>query len=53
MISIIMAYLDSIIYEIKDNNIRNCDYDEADHYQIMRSFFDNPKRMIDMLINDK
>lgn len=49
---IIMAYPDSIIYEIKDNNIRTCDYDETEHYQIMRSFFDNPKRMIDMLIND-
>ncbi len=50
---IIMAYPDSTVYEIKDNNIRTCDYDETEHYQTMRSFFDNPKRMIDMLINDK
>jgi len=50
---IIMAYPDSIIYEINNDNIRTCDYDETEHYQIMRSFFDNPKRMIDMLINDK
>lgn len=50
---IIMAYPDAIIYEINNNKIKTCDYDETEHYQVMRSFFDNPKRMIDMLIDDK
>lgn len=49
---IIMAYPDSIIYEINDSEIIEKDYDETENYQIMRSFFDNPKRIIDMLTED-
>lgn len=49
---IIMAYPDSIIYEINDSSIIEKEYDETENYQVMRSFFDNPKRIIDMLIQD-
>ncbi|WP_315069850.1 AAA family ATPase [uncultured Clostridium sp.] len=49
---IIMAYPDSIIYEINASNITQKDYDETENYQVMRSFFDNPKRIIDMLMKD-
>lgn len=47
-----MAYPDSIIYEVNASNITQKDYDETENYQVMRSFFDNPKRIIDMLMKD-
>lgn len=46
---IIMAYPDSTIYEIHDSNFLVREYDETEHYQVMRSFFDNPKKIIDIL----
>jgi predicted ATPase len=36
---IIMAYPDSIIYEIHDSKFIIREYDETEHYQVMRSFF--------------
>ena len=50
---IIMAYPDAKIYEINDSGISEKDYDETEHYQVTRSFFDNPKRIIDILLEDK
>ena len=50
---IIMAYPDAKIYEINDSRILEKDYDETEHYQVTRSFFDNPKRIIDILLEDK
>lgn len=49
---IIMAYPDAIIYEITGSSINEVYYDETEHYQVMRSFFDNPKRIVDMLIKE-
>ncbi|BCZ46612.1 hypothetical protein psyc5s11_26790 [Clostridium gelidum] len=49
---IIMAYPDAAIYEITGSSINEVDYDETEHYQTMRAFFDNPKRIIDMLIEE-
>lgn len=49
---IIMAYPDAKIYEINDSGISEKDYDETEHYQVTRSFFDNPKRIIDILLED-
>ncbi|MPN28946.1 hypothetical protein SDC9_176392 [bioreactor metagenome] len=49
---IIMAYPDSIIYEIK-NNIEVREYEETEHYQLMKSFINNTDKMIDILIGDE
>ena len=49
---IIMAYPDAVIYEISGSNINEVDYYETEHYQTMRAFFDNPKRIIDMLTEE-
>lgn len=49
---IIMAYPDAKIYEINNSRISEKDYDETEHYQVTRSFFDNPKRIIDILLED-
>ncbi|MDP4182452.1 MAG: AAA family ATPase [Bacillota bacterium] len=46
---IIMAYPDSLIYEIKED-IRTVKYEETEHYQIMRMFINNPQKMLDFLM---
>lgn len=49
---IIMAYPDSVIYEIK-NGIRQVTYEETDHYQVTKSFLNNTKGMLDILLKEK
>lgn len=49
---IIMAYPNSIIYEIKDN-IEVREYEDTEHYQLMKSFINNTDKMIDILISDE
>lgn len=47
---IIMAYPNAVIYEIKDV-IKKVNYEETEHYQIMKSFINNKNKMLDILIN--
>lgn len=49
---IIMAYPNAIIYEIKDE-IKRVDYEETEHYQVMKSFINNKNKMLDILIDDE
>ena len=49
---IIMAYPDALIYEINNCSIIEKEYDDTEHYQVMRTFCDNPKRIIDMITDD-
>ncbi len=46
---ILMAYPDSVIYEIKDD-IRAVKYEETEHYIVMKSFLNNPKGLLDILL---
>ncbi|UWG99303.1 AAA family ATPase [Dehalobacter sp. DCM] len=46
---IIMAYPDALIYQIRDG-IEQVGYEETEHYQITRSFLNNPKKMLDILL---
>lgn len=46
---IVMAYPDSIIYEIKEN-IQAVKYEDTEHYQITKSFLNNTRRMLDVLM---
>lgn len=46
---IIMAYPDSIIYEIKDG-FRAVKYEETEHYQITKAFINNPGKMLGILM---
>jgi len=48
---IIMAYPNAVVYEIKDA-IRKVNYEETEHYQIMKSFINNTDKMLDILMND-
>jgi len=48
---IIMAYPNAVIYEIKDE-IKKVNYEETEHYVVMKSFINNKNKMLDILIND-
>lgn len=46
---IIMAYPNSIIYEIKED-IQTVKYEDTEHYQVMKAFLNNSRRMLDVLM---
>jgi len=46
---IIMAYPDALIYEIKEE-IKRVQYEETEHYQVMRNFLNNTSKMLDILM---
>lgn len=48
---IIMAYPDSIIYEI-NNEIKVVKYEETEHYQVMKSFINNTQGMLKILMSE-
>lgn len=47
---ILMAYPDSLIYECGAEGIRQVVYEETEHYEVTKSFLENPKRMLDILM---
>lgn len=48
---ILMSYPDSIIYEISDS-IKEVRYDETEHYNITKTFLNNPSKMLKILIEE-
>lgn len=46
---ILMAYPDKVIYEIKED-IKAVQYEETEHYQVMKSFLNNTQSMLDILM---
>jgi predicted ATPase len=47
---ILMAYPDSAIYSFSQKGIERIAYEETEHYRITRSFLENPKRMLSILL---
>jgi predicted ATPase len=47
---IVMAYPDALLYELKDGNFDAVKYDETEHYSVMKSFMENPKMMLEILL---
>jgi predicted ATPase len=47
---IVMAYPDALLYELKDGVFDAVKYDETEHYSVMKSFIENPKLMLDILL---
>lgn len=47
---IIMAYPDAIIYQIQEGAVKQVEYEETDHYRIMRHFLNNTAQMLDILM---
>lgn len=48
---IIMAYPNAVVYEIKEA-IRKVNYEETEHYLIMKSFVNNTDKMLDILMDE-
>lgn len=46
---ILMAYPDSLIYEVDQHGIQVTTFDEVEHVQTMKDFLANPKRMLNIL----
>lgn len=46
---IVMAYPDSILYELNDD-FKVLNYQDTEHYKIMKSFIGNPKKILDILM---
>lgn len=47
---IIMAYPGATIYEIKDG-FKPVEYEETEHYQVMKTFLNNTRGMLDILLD--
>ncbi len=50
---IIMAYPNARIYEFSSEGIKEIKYEETDHYQISKSFLDNPSRSLKLLMENE
>lgn len=48
---ILMAYPNAKIYEIKPDGIHSVSYKDTEHYQVTKSFLDNPERTFKYLFN--
>ncbi|MFZ7101528.1 MAG: AAA family ATPase [Peptococcaceae bacterium] len=48
---IIMAYPKAIIYNI-ENRYASISYEDTEHYQVMKSFMNNPEGMLDILLEE-
>lgn len=49
---ILMAYPNAVIYLLDENGIRPIRYEDTEHYLITKRFLENPKRMLDVLLED-
>jgi predicted ATPase len=47
---IVMAYPDSLVYEINNGIFEKVKCEETEHFKVMKSFMDNPKNMLNMLL---
>lgn len=50
--AILLAYPYSSIYEISDTGFKKVHYEETEHYVITKSFLNNTKNMLDILLQD-
>jgi predicted ATPase len=50
---IVMAYPDSSLFELSSVGFNKVDYRETEHFKVMKSFIDNPKMMLDILLEKK
>lgn len=48
----LMACPGATVYQLDENGIRPCSYTETEHYIVMRSFLNQPQRMLDILLNN-
>lgn len=49
---LVLSFPGAVIYQFSDGGISRVRYEETEHYQLTRSFLQNPQRMLDILLND-
>ncbi|MGK7395789.1 MAG: AAA family ATPase [Candidatus Cyclobacteriaceae bacterium M3_2C_046] len=49
---ILLAYPRAIIYLLDENGVSSINYEETEHYQITKSFLDNPEMYFNMLFQE-
>jgi predicted ATPase len=47
---IVMAYPDSLLYQLTDGVFEAMKCEETEHFKVMKTFLDNPKGMVSMLL---
>lgn len=47
---ILMSYPDACIYQIDNDELRQVEYEQTDHYLVTKAFLGNPKRQLDQLL---
>ena len=47
-----MAYPDSWIYQINDSGLERVAYEQTEHFTLTRQFLNNPKSMLNILLED-
>ena len=50
---ILMAFPNARLYLLDETGIRAVEYRETEHYQLTRSFLENPERMLRILLSDE
>lgn len=50
---LLLAFPDSEILMLDEKGIKSTPYEETEHYFITRQFLNNPKKMLDLLFNEK
>ena len=49
----LMAFPNAEVLELTENGIVSKPYTETEHYKISKTFFDDPDRLISLVLNDK
>lgn len=49
---ILMAFPNAHIYQLSENGIETVSYKETEHYQLTKSFLENPERMLKYLLEE-
>lgn len=49
---LLLSFPGAVIYQFSDGGVARVRYEETEHYQLTRSFLQNPQRMLDILLAD-
>ncbi len=50
---ILLTLPGAAVYQLTQNDLRLCPYQETDHYRMTQSFLNNPEKMLEILLGEK
>ncbi|MCB1755809.1 MAG: AAA family ATPase, partial [Gammaproteobacteria bacterium] len=50
---IVMAYPDSVIYQLGSNGAQEIQYEDTEHYQVTRNFLNSREQSLEVLLSDE